>query len=67
MKTIEFSCYSLEALSKLLVKKQRHGLNINTELAMFHHLDTCNACREAIYYLSREKDDRLFLSCSERA
>jgi anti-sigma factor RsiW len=37
-------------------------LDLETQLAVLEHLDGCEACFDAVYQLSRDRDAELFVS-----
>ena len=42
----------------LLLDKQ---LGLEDKLEVFSHLESCSICREAIYQISRDRDDYFFI------
>ncbi len=36
-------------------------LDLNGQLEVYDHLDRCDICRDAVYQLSRDRDETLFL------
>ncbi len=50
------SC-SFERLLQLLDKE----LNPDDMLEVLNHLDTCSICRDAIYQISRDRDEAFFI------
>ncbi len=48
---------NLQRLEQLLDKK----LTLNARLEAFDHLDKCRHCREAIYFISHDRDRALFV------
>jgi predicted anti-sigma-YlaC factor YlaD len=42
----------------LLLDKQ---LGLEDKLEVFSHLESCSICREAIYQISRDRDDSFFI------
>ncbi len=48
---------SLQRLGQLLDKK----LNLNARIEAYDHLDKCRDCREAIYFISHDRDRALFV------
>jgi anti-sigma factor RsiW len=48
---------SFEKLVRYLDKQ----LNLDQKLELLDHLDKCEACRDAIYQISRDRDARLFI------
>jgi hypothetical protein len=56
------SVCSFEKLVEYLDKK----LDVDQKLDVLLHLDQCDACREAIYLLSRDRDEALFRYCPIR-
>jgi hypothetical protein len=50
------SC-SFKKLVQLLDKQ----LNIDEKLEVLDHLDTCQICRDAIYQISRDRDEAYFV------
>jgi hypothetical protein len=62
-----YPCYNYETLARFLVKRKRKGMNINSILEVFGHLDECGICRAAIYHISREKDSTLFIHFEGRS
>jgi hypothetical protein len=50
------SC-SFKKLVQLLDKQ----LNLDEKLEILDHLDTCAICRDAIYQISRDRDEAFFI------
>ncbi len=48
---------SFERLVKLLDKK----LNLDESLEVYDHLDRCDICRDAVYLISRDRDEALLV------
>jgi hypothetical protein len=48
---------SFERLVKLLDKK----LNLDESLEVYDHLDRCDICRDAIYLISRDRDEAILI------
>lgn len=46
---------------KELVQLLDKQLRLNAKLKILDHLDCCEACRVAIYHLSRDRDKSLFI------
>jgi len=46
---------------EMLVKYLDKQLNLDERLAMFDHLDHCEACFETLYLLSRDRDSAYFI------
>ena len=44
-----------------LVQLLEGTLDLDSQLAVLEHLDECRTCKEAIYRLSRERDNGYFL------
>jgi hypothetical protein len=51
------SACSFDRLLHFVDKK----LDLNGELDVYDHLDRCDICRDAVYQLSRDRDDSLFI------
>lgn len=50
------SC-SFQKLVQLLDRQ----LNLDEKLEVLTHLETCAICRDAVYQISRDRDDALFV------
>jgi hypothetical protein len=48
---------SFQKLVLLLDKK----LDLDEQLDVMNHLDTCKICRDAVYQISRDRDEALFV------
>ncbi len=48
---------SFKKLVLLLDKK----LGLDDKLEVLDHLDTCKICRDAVYQISRDRDEALFI------
>ncbi len=48
---------SFDRLVKLLDKK----LDLDSALEVYDHLDRCDICRDAIYLISRDRDEALLV------
>ena len=48
---------SFKKLVRLLDKK----LNLDETLEVLEHLDTCKICRDAVYQISRDRDENYFV------
>jgi hypothetical protein len=48
---------SFQKLVLLLDKK----LDLDDQLDIMNHLDACKICRDAVYQISRDRDDALFI------
>ena len=53
---------SFNRLLQLINKK----LDLNGQLEVHEHLDRCSICREAVYQLSRERDEASFIYRARR-
>ncbi len=51
------SACSFEKLIQLLDKK----LGLDEKLEVLEHLNTCKICRDAVYQISRDRDDSFFV------
>ena len=51
------SACSFTKLVQLLDKK----LGLDEKLEVFSHLETCTICRDAVYQISRDRDEALFI------
>ncbi|HYK91802.1 MAG TPA: zf-HC2 domain-containing protein [Acidobacteriota bacterium] len=56
------SC-SFSKLVRYLDKK----LDLDGRLEVLNHLDRCEICRDAIYHISRDRDQAYFVNCRQRA
>ncbi len=54
-------CYTAEALACLLERK----LNVETQLEIHEHLESCRECRDLVYLLRRLKDAPLYREALE--
>ncbi len=45
---------------KKLIKFLDRKMGLDARLEILNHLDSCNICREAIYQISRDRDEALF-------
>ena len=46
---------------KKLVQLLDKQLNLDQKLEVLDHLETCKICRDAVYQISRDRDERLFV------
>jgi len=46
---------------KKLVQLLDKQLNLDDQLEVLSHLDTCQICRDAIYQISRDRDEAYFI------
>jgi hypothetical protein len=46
---------------KKLVQLLDKQLNLDEKLEVLNHLDTCPICRDAVYQISRDRDEALFV------
>ncbi len=46
---------------KILVQLLDKQLRLNAKLQILDHLDGCEACRAAMYHLTRDRDKSLFI------
>lgn len=51
------SACSFKKLVQLLDKQ----LDLNEKLEVLTHLDSCTICREAVYQISRDRDETYFI------
>jgi anti-sigma factor RsiW len=51
------SACSFKKLVQLLDKQ----LDLNEKLEVLTHLESCNICREAVYQISRDRDEAYFI------
>jgi predicted anti-sigma-YlaC factor YlaD len=46
---------------KKLVQLLDKQLSLDDELEVLNHLDSCKICRDAVYQISRDRDESLFV------
>lgn len=46
---------------KRLVKLLDRQLDLDEKLDVLDHLDSCSICRDAIYQISRDRDEQFFV------
>jgi anti-sigma factor RsiW len=50
-----------ECSFKKLVQLLDKQLSLDEKLEVLGHLDTCKICRDAVYQISRDRDEALFV------
>jgi Fe-S oxidoreductase len=56
------SACSFDRLLKFVNKQ----LDLDGQLEVYDHLDRCDICRDAVYQLSRDRDEALFIYRARR-
>lgn len=52
---------------KKLVQLLDRQLDLDEKLDVLDHLDSCSICRDAIYQISRDRDEQFFLHRPHKA